>query len=93
MGARPLRRAIQRYIEDPLADFVLRAELDAGATVLVEVAPEDDDRDLVLTVVRPEKAPTPVAVGGRKEEEPADEGVDDGGALNQPAVEPPAADE
>ena len=26
MGARPLRRAIQRFIEDPLADFVLRAE-------------------------------------------------------------------
>src|SRR3954452_20233130 len=23
MGARPLRRAIQRYIEDPLADYVL----------------------------------------------------------------------
>ena len=30
MGARPLRRAIQRYIEDPLADFVLRAELVRG---------------------------------------------------------------
>ena len=30
MGARPLRRAIQRYIEDPLADFVLRSELTAG---------------------------------------------------------------
>ncbi len=30
MGARPLRRAIQRYIEDPLADFVLRSELRAG---------------------------------------------------------------
>ena len=32
MGARPLRRAIQRFIEDPLADFVLgrsaRARLD-----------------------------------------------------------------
>jgi ATP-dependent Clp protease ATP-binding subunit ClpC len=27
MGARPLRRAIQRYIEDQLADFVLRQEL------------------------------------------------------------------
>ena len=25
MGARPLRRAIQRYIEDPLADEVLKA--------------------------------------------------------------------
>src|SRR5213595_1064970 len=36
MGARPLRRAIQRYIEDPLADFVLRSELEAGATVLVD---------------------------------------------------------
>src|ERR687896_420908 len=33
MGARPLRRAIQRYIEDPLADFVLRAELEPQATV------------------------------------------------------------
>ena len=30
MGARPLRRAIQRYIEDPLADFVLRAQVPAG---------------------------------------------------------------
>jgi ATP-dependent Clp protease ATP-binding subunit ClpC len=39
MGARPLRRAIQRYIEDPLADFVLRSELEPGATVLVEAAP------------------------------------------------------
>ena len=30
MGARPLRRAIQRYIEDPLADFVLREQVDPG---------------------------------------------------------------
>ena len=30
MGARPLRRAIQRHIEDPLADFVLGAELTPG---------------------------------------------------------------
>src|SRR5213595_950400 len=37
MGARPLRRAIQRYIEDPLADEVLRqGEIDTGTTVLVE---------------------------------------------------------
>src|SRR5687767_11506430 len=39
MGARPLRRAIQRYIEDPLADFVLKAELIAGGTVMVDKAP------------------------------------------------------
>ena len=36
MGARPLRRAIQRYIEDPLADFVLREQLTPGATVVVD---------------------------------------------------------
>ena len=53
MGARPLRRAIQRYIEDPLADFVLRAELEPRATVLVEKAPEDDERDLMLSIVKP----------------------------------------
>ena len=36
MGARPLRRAIQRYIEDPLADFVLGRELSPGSTILVD---------------------------------------------------------
>jgi ATP-dependent Clp protease ATP-binding subunit ClpC len=90
MGARPLRRAIQRYIEDPLADFVLRSELDPQATVLVEKAPEEDERDLILTVVKPEK-PVPAAVGGKGE--PPEESVDDGGALDQPAVEPPPVDE
>ena len=30
MGARPLRRAIQRVIEDPLADFVLGRDARAG---------------------------------------------------------------
>src|SRR6187399_2862706 len=43
MGARPLRRAIQRYIEDPLADFVLQSELTAGATVMVDRAPEGSE--------------------------------------------------
>jgi ATP-dependent Clp protease ATP-binding subunit ClpC len=35
MGARPLRRAIQHYIEDPLADFVLGRTLEPGSTILV----------------------------------------------------------
>jgi ATP-dependent Clp protease ATP-binding subunit ClpC len=89
MGARPLRRAIQRYIEDPLADFVLRSELEAGATVLVEAAPEGTDEDIKLSVVKPEKKPTPVGVGGRKEGDGGEDPVDDGGALDQPAVPPP----
>jgi len=34
-GARPLRRTIQNYIEDSLADKILRSELQAGQKVLV----------------------------------------------------------
>src|SRR6266511_5471028 len=45
MGARPLRRAIQRYIEDPLADFVLRSQLTSGSTVMVERTPEGERPD------------------------------------------------
>ena len=62
MGARPLRRAIQRYIEDPLADFVLKSELMAGGTVMVEPAPEGDEREMLMWIVKPEK-PAPVGVG------------------------------
>src|SRR4030081_2709467 len=47
MGARPLRRAIQRYIEDPLADFVLRADLPSGSTVMVEPASEESEEEEV----------------------------------------------
>ena len=34
-GARPLRRAIQRLVEDPLSDGLLRGEFHAGDTVVV----------------------------------------------------------
>ena len=36
-GARPLRRAIQRYIEDELAEMILKGELTDGQNVEVEV--------------------------------------------------------
>jgi ATP-dependent Clp protease ATP-binding subunit ClpC len=80
MGARPLRRAIQRYIEDPLADFVLREELTEGATVMVDVAPEDSDEDVTLTVV---ESKVPAAVGA-PEDEPADEDGDEPAAHEAP---------
>jgi ATP-dependent Clp protease ATP-binding subunit ClpB len=35
-GARPLKRAIQRYLQDPLADMLLRGGIPDGATVMVE---------------------------------------------------------
>src|SRR2546422_7862679 len=63
MGARPLRRAIQRYVEDPLADFVLREEVMPGATVVIDPSPEDQESGVRLTVVKPKKQKTPVGVG------------------------------
>jgi ATP-dependent Clp protease ATP-binding subunit ClpC len=63
MGARPLRRAIQRYIEDPLADFVLREQLVPGATVVIDPSPEDEEGEVRLSIVKPKKQKTPVGVG------------------------------
>ena len=36
-GARPLRRAIQRYLEDELSDMILRSELLNGDTIVVSL--------------------------------------------------------
>jgi ATP-dependent Clp protease ATP-binding subunit ClpC len=74
MGARPLRRAIQRYIEDPLADFVLRSELEAGATVLVEHDPDaEGEAEVKLSIIKPERKPVGVGAEGEPSEgeEPA----------------------
>ena len=45
-GARPLKRAVQRYMQDPLADMILRGQVPDGSTVQVE----DGDGALVLSV-------------------------------------------
>ena len=36
-GARPLRRAIQRYIEDPISDMILKSEVLPFQTILVDI--------------------------------------------------------
>jgi ATP-dependent Clp protease ATP-binding subunit ClpC len=46
LGARPLRRAIQRYIEDKLSDAMLERQFPEGTVVLVDA----QDDDTVLTV-------------------------------------------
>jgi ATP-dependent Clp protease ATP-binding subunit ClpC len=60
MGARPLRRAIQRYIEDPLSDAVLRAEMEPGSTIEVSKAevggPDDGEREVNIEIIAPSKA-------------------------------------
>jgi ATP-dependent Clp protease ATP-binding subunit ClpC len=85
MGARPLRRAIQRYIEDPLADFVLRSQVPEGSTVRVDAPDQadgtgDGDGEVKLTIVEPAPKPTPVGVGaeGAEPDEPASSGDGEG---------------
>ena len=88
MGARPLRRAIQRYIEDPLADEVLEKPIKSGSTVLVERDEELRDKakageaeeTLKITILPPvdkppeaEEKPVPVGGGGNDDEGSAGE--------------------
>ncbi|MGB3378023.1 MAG: ATP-dependent chaperone ClpB [Allopontixanthobacter sediminis] len=35
-GARPLKRAVQRYLQDPLADMILRGEVPDGSTIAID---------------------------------------------------------
>ena len=46
-GARPLRRAIQRYLEDALSDMILRGELQNGQKVMVTT----NEEKLLFTVI------------------------------------------
>ena len=41
-GARPLRRAIQRYVEDELSDMILKSELNNGQKVLIDFKQDND---------------------------------------------------
>ncbi len=41
-GARPLKRAIQRYLEDPLSEKILVSEFAAGDEIEVDADPEDN---------------------------------------------------
>ena len=64
MGARPLRRAIQRHIEDPLADFVLGAELTPGSTIMVDRKGEEEVEITIIPGEAPEPEKVTVPAGG-----------------------------
>ena len=53
-GARPLKRAIQRYLEDALADVVLAGSAVDGDTILMELNETKDT--VVARVVKPQDA-------------------------------------
>jgi len=78
MGARPLRRAIQRHIEDPLADFVLGRTLKPGATIVVDRKAGTEDVEIsVVDGLEPERekvtVPPAEPEGSADDDAPADE--------------------
>jgi len=44
-GARPLRRALQKYVESPLSVKLLAGEIESGTSVIVDVNKEEDGLD------------------------------------------------
>jgi ATP-dependent Clp protease ATP-binding subunit ClpC len=80
MGARPLRRAIQRVIEDPLADFVLGRNLEPGSTILVGRKVDENGEPLGevdITFIPGEVTPEKVTVpAGGDDEEPTEPSSD-----------------
>lgn len=56
-GARPLKRAVQRYLQDPLAEKLLGGEIPDGATVKI-----DEDTDALRIQTTDEKRSRPAAL-------------------------------
>ena len=61
MGARPLRRAIQRILEDPLADFVLAQQMQPGSTILVDRKEGTDEVTMDIVPPTPDAPPADLA--------------------------------
>jgi len=61
-GARPLRRAIEHYLEDPLSEAVLRGDFKGKNLVQIDVKDEDHLKFDGQTVEEPQKAPADTKV-------------------------------
>jgi len=56
-GARPLKRAIQKYMEDPLAEEIIKGEMAEGDTI--EITLDDEKTGLKILIVKATAPPTP----------------------------------
>jgi ATP-dependent Clp protease ATP-binding subunit ClpC len=48
-GARPLKRAIQKYLEDPMAEVIIKTDLQPGDIIDVDLDKEKDE--IVMRVI------------------------------------------
>lgn len=67
-GARPLKRAIQKYLEDPMAEVIIDAEVKPGDTLQVQL--DKDKDDIKIKVKKQKKA---VGTKDKKALPPVDE--------------------
>jgi len=74
-GARPLKRAIQKYLEDPVAEEILKGELADGSTL--EVSFDNDKDEIVVKGLKDSKAkaakPTDVSAKTAKKDDKKEE--------------------
>ncbi len=54
-GARPLKRAIQKYIEDALAEEIIKSKLSEGDLILIDYT--ENDAELTISITKPETHP------------------------------------
>ena len=52
-GARPLKRAIQKYVEDSLAEEIITSKIESGDEIIMDI--EDDATELSVKVEKKEK--------------------------------------
>jgi ATP-dependent Clp protease ATP-binding subunit ClpC len=62
-GARPLRRAIERYVENPLSTKLLQGEFSPGDVVIVDYKADG----LTFSVKKPQKPPISKTAQGKEE--------------------------
>jgi len=65
LGARPLRRALQRLVEDPLSEKILWKEFRAGETIVVDIEPDAETGESAIVFRSVEGLqPPPVEMAG-----------------------------
>ena len=52
-GARPLKRAIQKFIEDPLAEEIIKSSLNEGDTIHIDIQEGNEELTINIEKVKP----------------------------------------
>jgi ATP-dependent Clp protease ATP-binding subunit ClpC len=81
-GARPLRRAIQKYVEDPMAESILTSDLQEGAKITVDRKEGEDA--LTFKTRKPRKKKDDASA-------PADDAAPDDATPDAPVADDPVA--